>query len=156
MLDFVTELPSRTVVPQVLSLSLGSLSAYSCDLLISAGVKAGFPEDAVRKFLQEQRQVCMFLSRDQVITCSKRFFYLGRVLVHKSRTPAANHRRPTCLASGTRGLALWALILALAYQPWEAFVCGSCHTDAAARKTCQHSFLALSFRHSCQKKCQKT
>eukprot|EP00973_Karenia_brevis_P042718 5912014-Karenia_brevis.AAC.1 len=66
MLDFVTELPSRDVVPQVLSLSLGSLSAYSCDLLISEGVKAGFSEKDVRKYLQEQRQVCMLLSRDQV------------------------------------------------------------------------------------------
>jgi len=57
MLDFVTELPSRSVVPQVLSLSLGSLSAYSCDLLISEGQKAGFSESDIRNYLQKQRQV---------------------------------------------------------------------------------------------------
>jgi len=33
MLDFLNELAARKEVPQVLSLSLGSLSAYSCELL---------------------------------------------------------------------------------------------------------------------------
>jgi hypothetical protein len=66
LLDFVTQLQSRSVVPQVLSLSLGSLSAYSCDLLISEAQKAGFSEKEVRQYLQQQRQVCMFLSREQV------------------------------------------------------------------------------------------
>merc|ERR1719159_1678582 len=33
LLDFITELSSRKTVPHVLSMSLGSLSAASCDLL---------------------------------------------------------------------------------------------------------------------------
>jgi len=49
-----------------LSLSLGSLSAYSCDLLIKEGKKAGFSEKDIRAYLQRQRQVCMFLSEGEV------------------------------------------------------------------------------------------
>ena len=33
LLDFVTSLAARKTLPQVLSISLGSLGAYSCDLL---------------------------------------------------------------------------------------------------------------------------
>lgn len=77
MLDFVTELPSRSVVPQVLSLSLGSLSAYSCDLLITEGQKAGFSDSDVRKYLQQQRQVCMFLSKGQVTRINTGLQLLG-------------------------------------------------------------------------------
>lgn len=77
LLDFVTEFPSRPVLPQVLSLSLGSLSAYSCDLLISEGVKAGFSEADVRKYLQDQRQVCLFLSREQVRRINTGFQLIG-------------------------------------------------------------------------------
>ena len=40
LLDFVTELASRERLPQVLSLSLGSLSAFSCDLLCDQAVNA--------------------------------------------------------------------------------------------------------------------
>merc|ERR1712048_475064 len=77
LLDFVTQLQSRSVVPQVLSLSLGSLSAYSCDLLISEAQKAGFSEKEARQYLQEQRQVCMFLSREQVRRINTGFQLLG-------------------------------------------------------------------------------
>ncbi|CAK0910200.1 unnamed protein product [Prorocentrum cordatum] len=77
MLDFLTELPSRSTLPQVLSLSLGSLSAYSCDLLISEGIKAGHTEKEIREFLQSQRQVCMFLNRDQVRRINTAFQLLG-------------------------------------------------------------------------------
>merc|ERR1719265_2958703 len=45
LLDFVTELASRETVPHVLSMSLGSLAAYSCDLLCSEAVKAGHTPD---------------------------------------------------------------------------------------------------------------
>merc|ERR1712048_1331849 len=77
LLDFVTQLQSRPVVPQGLSLSLGSLSAYSCDLLISEAQKAGFSEKEARQYLQEQRQVCMFLSREQVRRINTGFQLLG-------------------------------------------------------------------------------
>ena len=66
MLHFVTELAARATVPQVLSLSLGSLSAFSCDLLCSEAEKAGVREKDCTTFLQSQRQVCMFISQSQV------------------------------------------------------------------------------------------
>lgn len=47
-------------------MSLGSLSAYSCDLLCSEAVKRGHTQDECHSFLQSQRQVCMFLSQPQV------------------------------------------------------------------------------------------
>merc|ERR1712232_527097 len=59
LLDFLTELPSRSTIPQVLSMSLGSLSAYSCDLLCSEAVKKGHSQEECHNFLQDQRQVCM-------------------------------------------------------------------------------------------------
>merc|ERR1719265_2417711 len=45
LLDFITELSSRKTVPHVLSMSLGSLAAYSCDLLCSEAVKMGYSEE---------------------------------------------------------------------------------------------------------------
>jgi hypothetical protein len=67
LLDFVTELASRPSVPHVLSLSLGSLSAFSCDLLCSEAVKTGeTSHEECEAFLQQQRQVCMFTSKAQV------------------------------------------------------------------------------------------
>lgn len=77
LLDFVTELSSREIVPHVLSMSLGSLSAYSCDLLCSEAVKQGHTHDECRSFLENQRQVCMFLSQDQVNRINTAFQILG-------------------------------------------------------------------------------
>ena len=77
-LDFVTELASRPTVPHVLSLSLGSLSAASCDLLCSEAVKTGqTTHEECHKFLQEQRQVCMFLSQDQVARINHGLMAIG-------------------------------------------------------------------------------
>jgi len=77
-LDFVTELASRPVVPHVLSLSLGSLSAYSCDLLCSEAAKTGEVSLAdCQAYLQEQRQVCMFVSQDQVARINHALMALG-------------------------------------------------------------------------------
>ena len=46
---------------QVLSLSLGSLSAYSCDLLCKEAVQEhGQNLAECKAFMQKQRQVCMF------------------------------------------------------------------------------------------------
>jgi subtilase family serine protease len=78
LLDFVVELSSRDVVPQVLSISLGSLSAYSCDLLCSEGVKIGnFSLSDCNDYLQAQRQVCMYLTQDQVERIHDAFKILG-------------------------------------------------------------------------------
>mmetsp|Transcript_44113 Transcript_44113/g.86261 ORF Transcript_44113/g.86261 Transcript_44113/m.86261 type:complete len:565 (-) Transcript_44113:202-1896(-) len=65
LLDFLTELPSRPDLPQVLSLSLGSLSAFSCDWLVKKAVEKGQDASEVEKYLQQQRQVCMFMSQEQ-------------------------------------------------------------------------------------------
>ena len=80
MLDFVTQLAGRTTLPQVLSLSLGSLSAASCDLLCSEAAK--LPDDPIapkdcRTYLQTQRQVCMFISTAQVARINQGLKLLG-------------------------------------------------------------------------------
>eukprot|EP00931_Biecheleriopsis_adriatica_P048399 TRINITY_DN27959_c0_g1_i1.p1 TRINITY_DN27959_c0_g1~~TRINITY_DN27959_c0_g1_i1.p1 ORF type:complete len:572 (+),score=136.40 TRINITY_DN27959_c0_g1_i1:36-1751(+) len=66
MLDFLTALAARPKLPQVLSLSLGSLSSASCDKLCSEAQKRGHSLKDCNDFLQSQRQVCMFLSQEQV------------------------------------------------------------------------------------------
>jgi hypothetical protein len=66
LLDFITGLASRESVPHVLSLSLGSLSPYSCDLLCTEASKSGDVSlEECRDYLQKQRQVCMFMSDAQ-------------------------------------------------------------------------------------------
>eukprot|EP00943_MAST-04B_sp_MAST-4B-sp1_P002328 g2328.t1 len=77
LLDFVTELSSRKRIPQILSISLGSLSAYSCDLLCKKAAEKGFELSKCNNFLQDQRQVCMFLSQDQVKRINAGFQILG-------------------------------------------------------------------------------
>ena len=78
LLDFVTELTSRPTVPHVLSLSLGSLSAYSCDLLCTAAAQTGEVGLAeCRAYLQKQRQVCMFVSQAQVARINHALMALG-------------------------------------------------------------------------------
>ena len=59
LLDFITELSGREKIPQILSISLGSLSAYSCDLLCKKAVEKGFELAKCNDFLQDQRQVCI-------------------------------------------------------------------------------------------------
>lgn len=66
MLDFLTQLAARPKLPHVLSLSLGSLSAASCDRLCEEATKLGHSREECNSFVQTQRQVCMFLSEDQV------------------------------------------------------------------------------------------
>lgn len=46
-------------VPDVLSMSLGSLSGASCDLLCSEAAKEGHSEKDCNDFLQQQRQVLL-------------------------------------------------------------------------------------------------
>ena len=66
LLDFVTDLAARDSVPHVLSMSLGSLSAASCDMLCAEAAKAGYGRPECEDYLATQRQVCMFLSQAQV------------------------------------------------------------------------------------------
>jgi len=77
LLDFVTELASRKTLPQVLSISLGSLGAYSCDLLCSEAVKRGHSMKECTDYLQQQRQVCMYISQQQVARIHTGFQLLG-------------------------------------------------------------------------------
>eukprot|EP00756_Hemistasia_phaeocysticola_P024234 Hpha_TRINITY_DN15936_c1_g2::TRINITY_DN15936_c1_g2_i1::g.75110::m.75110/K01279/TPP1, CLN2; tripeptidyl-peptidase I len=77
LLEFLTELASRDTIPQVMSLSLGSLSAASCDLLCTEAVKKGHTLKECNDFLQNQRQVCMFLTQAQVARISQAFQVLG-------------------------------------------------------------------------------
>ena len=67
LLDFLTSLAARNEsMPHVLSMSLGSLSAASCDLLCErAAAEKNVDVEKCRSFLQTQRQVCMFLSPAQ-------------------------------------------------------------------------------------------
>jgi tripeptidyl-peptidase-1 len=77
LLDFITELSTRKTVPQVLSMSLGSLSAASCDLLCTQASKMGHSLKECQEYLQQQRQVCMFLSTDQQNRINTAFQVLG-------------------------------------------------------------------------------
>ena len=77
MLLFLTSLASRPALPQVLSLSLGSLSAYSCDILCDGAVKKGFDRATCESFLQDQRQVCMFMDQAQDARISVALQVLG-------------------------------------------------------------------------------
>jgi tripeptidyl-peptidase-1 len=77
LLDFVTSLAARKTLPQVLSISLGSLGAYSCDLLCDKAAEKGVAKADCNAFLQEQRQVCMFLSQAQVERIHAGFKVLG-------------------------------------------------------------------------------
>ena len=78
LLDFLSELANRPTVPQVLSLSLGSLSAYSCDLLCSKAAETGLVSlQECQEYLQSQRQVCMFTSQDEVSRINQGLMALG-------------------------------------------------------------------------------
>ena len=77
MLDFITSLASRPILPQVLSLSLGSLSPHSCGLLCSEAVKRGQSLAACQAYLQTQRQVCMFMSEAQTARIDTALQVLG-------------------------------------------------------------------------------
>ncbi len=57
MLDFLTKLADRPKLPNVLSLSLGSLSAYSCELLCRKAVEEGVSQQECNDYIQQQRQV---------------------------------------------------------------------------------------------------
>lgn len=78
MLDFVTRLAARPTVPHVLSLSLGSLSAASCNKLCDEAAKTGEVSlGDCQAYLQEQRQVCMFVSDAQVAKINHALMALG-------------------------------------------------------------------------------
>jgi len=61
----LVEFPTRTTLPQVLSISLGSLSAASCQNLCEKAVAMGHSNADCQSYMQNQRQVCMYLSKQQ-------------------------------------------------------------------------------------------
>ena len=77
LLDFLTQLSSRDHLPQVLSISLGSLGGYACNLLCEKAIERGVSSADCNQFLQQQRQVCMFLSTNQVDRISAALKILG-------------------------------------------------------------------------------
>ncbi len=77
LLDFVADLSANASVPHILSMSLGSLSAASCDLLCDEISKMGFTVQECNAYMATQRQVCMFLSTDQTERINTYFMALG-------------------------------------------------------------------------------
>jgi len=77
LLDFLTELAAREVVPHVLSMSLGSLSAASCDYLCTQAVTMGHTLEECQDYMETQRQVCMYLSQEQTAAISTAMQVLG-------------------------------------------------------------------------------
>lgn len=78
LLDFLTELAAREKVPNVLSMSLGSLSAASCDYLCTEAVETyGHTLEECQDYMAGQRQVCMYLSQDQTLRISTALQVLG-------------------------------------------------------------------------------
>lgn len=78
LLDFLVELAARPVVPQVLSMSLGSLEAASCDLLCEQAVSQyGHTLDECESYMATQRQVCMYLDTTQTQRISTALQVLG-------------------------------------------------------------------------------
>ena len=78
LLDFLTSLTSRETLPHVLSMSLGSLAASSCEILCDQAEKTkGIERSDCESFLQQQRQVCMFLSEAQAARIDTALQVLG-------------------------------------------------------------------------------
>ena len=77
LLDFVTSLSTRKQLPQVLSMSLGSLGGYACHLLCDKAVAKGVSKADCNSYLQQQRQVCMFIDTQQVDRISNGLKILG-------------------------------------------------------------------------------
>ena len=77
LLDFAAELSARPAVPHVLSMSLGSLSDASCDLLCREVSKMGFTLQECSDYMATQRQVCMFNGTEQSERINSYFKVLG-------------------------------------------------------------------------------
>lgn len=77
LLTFASDLTNRPTVPNVLSLSIGSLSYASCDMLCNL-IKAEHSYDSCWTYLTKtQRQVCMFASAAQTDGINSAFMKLG-------------------------------------------------------------------------------
>jgi hypothetical protein len=77
LLDFAAELSARPAVPHVLSMSLGSLSEASCDLLCAEVATMGFTRAECDAYMATQRQVCMFNGTAQSDRINAYFMALG-------------------------------------------------------------------------------
>jgi len=74
-LNFLVNLNNRTAVPNVLSLSLGSLSFHACDKLCKE--QRSSPYDVCWTYLQKQRQVCMFANANVEVLINLELQKLG-------------------------------------------------------------------------------
>ena len=77
LLDFVADLSANQSIPHILSMSLGSLSAASCNLLCDEISSMGFTLQECNDYMATQRQVCMFLTTDQTERINTYFMALG-------------------------------------------------------------------------------
>ncbi|KAL6049457.1 Peptidase S53 domain-containing protein [Balamuthia mandrillaris] len=78
MVYFLSDLASRESVPYVLSLSLGSLSWDSVDLMCSKVQETGqFSYKECMEYLQQQRQVAMYTGENQMLRMNVEFQKLG-------------------------------------------------------------------------------
>jgi hypothetical protein len=95
LLDFLTELAARPLLPRVLSISLGSLSASSCRILCDEAVKHGHTRAECNNFLQEQRQVSISA---QCATGTRGYAGYSRVIsgpaAPTSASPKPSHPKP--------------------------------------------------------------
>lgn len=77
LLDFLTALPNRDTLPQVLSMSLGSLSSASCELLCTEAATMGHTLKECQAYIAKQRQVCMYLTTEQTARINVALMTLG-------------------------------------------------------------------------------
>lgn len=80
LLHFAASLATGTApaMPVTLSISLGSLTFKSCDMLCAAASNnTGVSYQECSQYMQQQRQVCMFLAQDQITRTSTEFMKIG-------------------------------------------------------------------------------
>jgi hypothetical protein len=110
LLDFLTELSTRETVPHVLSMSLGSLSAASCDYLCTQAATMGHTLEECQDYMATQRQVCMYLSQEQTQAISTAMQVLGTrgVTILGSSGDGGSHYSfsPFVPAEGDNGMAV--------------------------------------------------
>eukprot|EP00659_Diplonema_papillatum_P015574 gene15574-23773_t len=78
-LAFLRQLAAQDTLPGVVSLSLGSLTWRSCDMLCRRAVESGVSNyTACLEFVQyDQRQVCMFQNDEVIQLANQQFMLLG-------------------------------------------------------------------------------
>jgi len=79
LLDFLVSMNSlQDHLPKVLSMSLGSMSAGACLYMCErVSQVSSYSRDECRKYLEKQRQVCMFVDEEQIERINLEFQKLG-------------------------------------------------------------------------------